>query len=203
MEALYYIDLIGTFVFAISGVLAAIENKFDLFGATILGLVTAVGGGTLRDVLIGATPVGWMEDINYLILILLTLPICYFFQSHIKGLRKTFFLFDTLGIGLFTILGVEKTLNLGLSPAIAIMMGVVSAVFGGIIRDVLSNRIPLVFRKEVYAFACLAGAIVYYTLISFNGTSEINVVVSILVVIIIRILSVKNKWNIPYNPLAS
>jgi len=201
MEVLYYIDLVGTFVFAISGVLAAIENKLDLFGATILGLVTAVGGGTLRDILIGSTPVGWMADNNYVILILLTLPICYFFQSRILGLRKTFFLFDTIGIGLFTILGVEKTLNLGLSPAIAMMMGVVSAVFGGVIRDILTNRVPLVFRKEVYAFACLAGAIVHYLLIRFNGSSEINVLFSILVVIVIRILAVKRKWNIPFNPI--
>jgi len=201
MAALYYIDLLGTFVFAISGVLAAIENKFDLFGATILGLVTAVGGGTLRDILIGATPVGWMADQNYLILILLTLPLCYLFQSHIKGLRKAFFLFDTIGIGLFTIIGVEKTLSLGLSPAIAIMMGVVSAVFGGVIRDILSNRVPLVFRKEVYAFACLAGAIVYYFLITFNPGHGMNVFISILVVIILRILAVKKKWNIPFNPI--
>lgn len=201
MDALYYIDLIGTFVFAISGVLAAIENKLDLFGATILGLVTAVGGGTLRDILIGSTPVGWMADNNYIILILLTLPLCYFFQSKILGLRKTFFLFDTIGIGLFTVIGVEKTLSLGLSPVIAMMMGVVSAVFGGVIRDILTNRVPLVFRKEVYAFACLTGAIVHYLLLTYLGNNDLYVFISIAVVIVIRILAVTRKWNIPFNPM--
>ena len=113
MELIYAVDLFGTLVFAISGVLAAVEKKFDLVGTFILGLVTAVGGGTLRDVLIGATPVGWMNDLNYLYAILLALPICYFFQTGIQKLRKGVFLFDTIGIGLFTILGLQKTLDIG------------------------------------------------------------------------------------------
>ena len=108
MTWIYVIDLFGTFVFAISGILAGLDKKFDIVGAGVLGLVTAVGGGTLRDVLIGETPVGWMKDLNYLYLIFAALPISYIFKSSILRFRRSMFLFDTIGIGLFTILGLEK-----------------------------------------------------------------------------------------------
>ena len=202
MSLIYAIDLFGTFVFAISGVLAAVEKKFDLIGATILGLVTAVGGGTLRDVLIGETPVGWMKDLNYLYVIFAALPVCYFFKNKILNLRKSVFLFDTIGIGLFTILGLQKTLGIGLSPVIAVMMGIVSAVFGGVIRDVLSNQVPLIFRKEIYASACLAGALIFLFLERFFGGAIYNVPLSMLTVILIRYLSVRRNWALPFDPIA-
>lgn len=193
------IDYIGTFVFAISGVLAGIEKKFDLFGVLILAFVTAVGGGTLRDILIGSTPVGWMQNEVYFYLILAALPFCYFLKDKVIQLRKSFFLFDTLGIGLFTILGLQKTLALGLSPLIAVLMGVVSAVFGGITRDVLANEIPLIFRKEVYAFACFLGAITF--LISdYFLPEKTAMVISIITVIFIRVAAIKKEWELPFNP---
>ena len=111
----------------------------------------------------------------------------------------SFFLFDTIGIGLFTILGLEKTLSVGLSPLIAVMMGIVSAVFGGVIRDVLSRDVPLIFRKEIYAFACLAGALVYLGTCLMVST-DIAMIISILSVIVIRILAIKKHWNLPFNP---
>lgn len=200
MELIYWIDLFGTLVFAISGVLAAVEKKFDLVGAFILGMVTAVGGGTLRDVLIGSTPVGWMKDLSYLIIIFAALPICYFFKKGILKLRKGIFLFDTIGIGLFTILGLQKTIGIGLSPIIAVLMGIVSATFGGVIRDVLSNEVPLIFRKEIYASACLVGALVFLSLEYFLKGAPINIILSILVVIIIRYLAVRKNWALPFNP---
>ena len=200
MDAIFVIDIIGTFVFAISGITAAIERKFDLFGTIILALVTAIGGGTLRDVMIGATPVGWMQSDVHIWVILSTLPIAYFFLDFLLKLRRTFLLFDTIGIGLFTILGLEKALAVGLSPTVAVMMGVVSAVFGGIIRDILSNQVPLIFRKEVYAFACLSGALVYLGLEYISPIETLNMVLSILVVITIRLLAIYNKWSIPFRP---
>ncbi|MCL4112011.1 UNVERIFIED_CONTAM: hypothetical protein GTU68_038827 [Idotea baltica] len=193
------IDYIGTFVFAISGVLAGVEKKFDLFGVLILAFVTAVGGGTLRDVLIGSTPVGWMNNEIYFFLILAAVLFCYFFKSQIMHLKRGFFLFDTLGIGLFTILGLQKTLALGLPPIIAVLMGVVSAVFGGVIRDVLSNEIPLIFRKEVYAFACFLGAITFL-LVSYILPESTAMIISIFTVIIIRVLAIKRSWELPFNP---
>ncbi|MEL6923379.1 MAG: trimeric intracellular cation channel family protein [Bacteroidota bacterium] len=199
MSLITFIDYFGTFVFAISGVLAAVEKKFDLFGAIILGLVTAIGGGTLRDLLIGSTPVGWMQDEYYIYLILSAVPICYFFKNRIINLRRSIFLFDTIGIGLFTILGLQKTLSFGLSPTVAVMMGIVSAVFGGVIRDVLSNQIPLIFRKEIYAFACLAGALVFL-LANALSSEPIAMVISVLSVIVIRVLAIRRHWALPFNP---
>lgn len=202
MGIIQWLDLLGTLVFAISGVLAAVEKKFDLVGAFILGFVTAVGGGTLRDILIGETPVGWMRNLNYLYVIVLALPICYFGLPFLSRLRKGFFFFDSLGIGLFCVLGYLKTISLGLSPVIAIMMGVVTAVFGGVIRDVLSNEIPLIFRKEIYATACLVGILVFMLLEMFQGIQWINIAIAITAVVIIRYLSVINNWGLGFNPLS-
>ena len=194
---LYAIDLIGTFVFAISGAQTAIHKRFDIFGAVIIAFVTAVGGGTLRDILIGSHPVGWMGDLNYLYLILLAVPCCLFFRKYILQLRRTLFLFDTIGIGLFTILGVQKSIAFGIAPPIAVMMGVVSAVFGGVIRDTLCNEIPLIFRQEIYATACLAGAIMYLILKMWTGNIDVSTLVAIGLVITIRILAVRYHWNTP------
>lgn len=202
MSHLYLIDLLGTLVFAISGVLTAVQKKFDLVGATVVSFVTAVGGGTLRDMMIGETPVGWMQDNNYLIVIFASLPLCFFFQKQILKLRKSIFLFDTIGIGLFTILGLQKTLGVGLSPAVAVMMGTVSAVFGGVIRDVLTNEVPLIFREEIYATACLVGAIVFLILEQFLDYPILNIWLAISVVIIVRILAVLRKWHLPFEPRA-
>ena len=175
------------------------DRKYDLFGAFMLGFVTAVGGGTLRDLLIGSTPVAWMQNQIYVYLIISAIPICYVLKNPIQKMKRSWFLFDTIGIGLFTILGLQKTLSFGLSPLIAIMMGVVSAVFGGVIRDVLSNQSPLIFRKEIYAFACLAGAVLF--IISDHFFAEnISMVISIISVIVIRLLAIKYKWSLPFNP---
>ena len=197
---IYSIDLFGTFVFAISGVMAAVERKFDLVGAAIIGFVTAVGGGTLRDILIGQTPVGWMRDMNYIYVIFAALPFCFFFQRLILNLRKSLFIFDTIGIGLFTILGLQKTLGIGLSPIIALLMGIVSAVFGGVIRDVLSNEVPLIFRKEIYATACLMGGFVFLLLEKTTLATSYNMLLSILVVILIRYFAVSRNWSLPFKP---
>lgn len=199
MNLITIIDYVGTFVFAISGVLAGVDRKLDLFGVFILGFVTAVGGGTVRDVLIGSTPVGWMQNEIYIYLIISAVPICYVWKDAILRMKKGIFLFDTIGIGMFTILGLQKTLALGLSPLVAVMMGVVSAVFGGVTRDVLSNRTPLIFREEVYAFACLAGAVLFLISNAFFS-EEISMCIAITTVIIIRILAIKRHWSLPYNP---
>jgi len=202
MDLILFLDYFGTFVFAISGVLAAVERKFDLFGAITLGIVTAIGGGTLRDLMIGSTPAGWMTDIIYSLTIFAAIPICYLFSRYIKQWRKGLFLFDTIGIGLFTILGLQKTLAVGLSPLVAVMMGIVTAVFGGIIRDVLSNQVPLIFRKEIYASACLSGALVF--LIAESILSEdLAILLAVCTVILIRILAIRRHWSLPFHPLGS
>lgn len=194
-DIIYILDLFGVLVFAVSGVLTAVDKKFDLVGSFVIGLVTALGGGTVRDVLIGELPVGWMLDLNYLYMLIPALALGYLLRKQIIKLKRSFFLFDTIGIGLFTILGVQKTLEAGLSPVIAVLMGVVSAVFGGVTRDVLSNEVPLIFRKEIYASACLAGAIIY-VVSQYIYSSVYNIIPAIGVVMIIRLLAVKYGWTL-------
>ena len=194
---IYALDLIGTFVFAISGLLLASSKKLDLFGASVIAFITAVGGGTLRDVLVGSQPVGWMEDLNYLLVIGLGIVFGLFFKRVFEKLRKTMFMFDSIGIGLFTILGIQKTLGLGLSPVIALMMGTISAVFGGVLRDTLVNEIPLIFRKEIYATACLLGGLLYLLLDEFSVHSDWKILITINFIIILRIFAVKKRWSFP------
>jgi uncharacterized membrane protein YeiH len=192
---IYWLDLIGTFVFAISGILTASGKGFDFFGVSVIAMVTAIGGGTLRDVLIGSTPVGWMEDLNYLFVILTGILFAFLFKKYIQRLRRTLFLFDTIGIGVFTILGLEKTLSLGLSPVIAVMMGTVSAVFGGVVRDLLSNVVPLIFRKEIYATVCLLGGEIYLLLDHLETPRNLNISLTIGLIIVVRLLAVLRNWH--------
>lgn len=194
-DLIYFVDLAGTFVFAVSGWLLASKKQLDFFGAAVISFITAVGGGTLRDVLIGSTPVGWMQDINYLLIIASAMIATIFFKRIFEKLRKTMFLFDSIGIGLFTILGVQKTLDLGLSPVVAVMMGTISAVFGGVLRDTLVNEIPMIFRKEVYATVCVAGGIVYLLLGQTALNDDLRVIITISVTITVRILAVVNNWS--------
>lgn len=194
---LYPLDLVGTLVFAISGMITASEKKFDLFGALVIAFVTAVGGGTLRDVLIGSTPVGWMNDLNYLYLIGGAAILTLLFKRWILKMRTTLFLFDTIGISAFTLLGLLKTLSFGLSPVIAVLMGTISAVFGGVIRDVLTGQVPLIFRQEIYATACITGGICYLILNEAFPTTWIPVTSGIATIIAIRVLAVKFHWSLP------
>lgn len=197
LDILHYLDLIGTLVFAISGAMAASSKKLDLFGAAFIAFVTAVGGGTIRDLLIGSTPVGWMRDTNYMIIILIGVGLTFLFQKQVRKLRKTLFLFDTIGIGVFTILGLKTALLIEVEPIIAIMMGMFSAVLGGVIRDILINEIPLIFRKEIYAMACIAGATLFYYLQEYGMSFEPSAIVSISTIIIIRILAIRYKIGLP------
>ena len=199
-DFIYYLDLIGTFVFAISGILLAVEKRFDFVGAFIIGFVTALGGGTTRDILIGASPVAWMKDLNYLFCIPVAMLCCYLFYDQILKLRRSLFLFDAIGIGIFTILGIQKVLSLGLSPLIALIMGIVSAVFGGVVRDVLTNEVPLIFRKEIYASACLVGGLSFLLLSKANLAPGLDTLIAVLIVILIRILAVHYKWQTPFRP---
>ncbi len=196
-EIIYQLDLIGTLVFAISGAMAASSKKLDLFGAAFIAFFTALGGGTVRDLLIGATPVGWMDNSIYILVILAGVGLTFLFQKAVRKLRKTLFLFDTIGIGVFTILGVEKAILIGISPFGAVILGMFSAVLGGVIRDTLINEIPLIFRKEIYAIACLAGAALFVLLNQMGLSFELNASISIVFIIIIRIIAIRFKIGLP------
>lgn len=199
MSWIYFVDLFGTFIFAISGVLTAIQKKFDLVGTLVIGFVTAIGGGTLRDMLIGRFPVGWLNDRNYFLVILMGCLVAYLFKSTVLKLKLSMFLFDTIGIGLFTILGIQIGLQHNLNVEHCLMMGVISACFGGVIRDVLTNEIPLIFRREIYATACLIGGIVYLILTKISVYENVNIITSIIMVILIRYYSIKYEWSLNFS----
>ncbi|WP_299665259.1 trimeric intracellular cation channel family protein [uncultured Polaribacter sp.] len=197
MDVIYALDILGTFAFAVSGALVASDKKFDLFGVIIIAFVTAVGGGMLRDILINAHPINWIGDLNYLYTIFSAVFLTFLFKSKILPLSKTMFLFDTIGLGVFTLLGLEKGLTYDLHPLIALIMGMISAVFGGVLRDVLTNKVPLIFEKEVYASACLAGGITYLILNYFKVEEDINFIISASIVVIIRVIAVKFHLELP------
>ncbi len=197
MDLQYALELTGTFVFAISGALAIREKDHDLFGAGFTGFITAIGGGTLRDILLNSYPLVWIGNVQVLYAILAGILVAFVFPNFLSRLRKTFFLFDTLGIGFFTVLGVEKALSLGVRPEIAAIMGMFSAVMGGVIRDTLTNEIPILFRKEIYASACLAGAILYVVLNYYGLERDYNLLISMSVVISIRLISMRYKLSLP------
>src|SRR5688572_32996999 len=198
MTLQYALELFGTFFFAMSGAMAMHDKEHDWFGAGFTGFITAIGGGSLRDILLGSYPLVWIKDINFIYAILSGVLFSLFFFTRLVRLKRTFFLFDTLGIAFFTILGVEKALSLGVRPEIAAIMGMFTAVMGGVIRDTLANETPVIFRKEIYATACLAGAVFYLLLnFQFHVDRNINLLVSSAVIIIIRVLAVKYKLALP------
>ena len=190
-------DFIGTIVFAISGALVAMNKKFDPFGVFIIAFVTAVGGGTIRDVLVGRQPVGWMMDINYVYFIILATILAILFRSKLKHLHKSLFLFDTIGLGIFTIVGTEIGVNANLHPIISIALGTMTAAFGGVIRDTLCNEIPVIFRKEIYATASILGAITFLILNNLKFDISITYIVTTVMVIGIRLIAVRYHLYLP------
>lgn len=194
---LYIIEILGTIAFALSGAFMAMEKKLDPFGVIILAFVTAIGGGTIRDVLIGNTPVAWLRNETITIVILLTAGAAFFFGKHLRQLTTTLFIFDSLGLGLFTVIGIEKGLELHFSPGICVALGTMTGCFGGVLRDVLLNNVPLIFHKEIYASACMIGGGVYFLLVQTTLSPDWITIISIIVIVVIRVVAVKYKLALP------
>ena len=190
------IEFIGTMAFAISGIRLASAKKFDWFGAYIVGMATAIGGGTLRDVMLCIPPF-WMTNSIYVICCGLALLWVILFGKRIIRQQSTWFIFDTIGLALFNIIGIEKTINMHYPLWMAVIMGSVTGAAGGVIRDILINEIPLIFRKDIYAVACILGGIIYIIAYKIDMPAEISAILSAFTVIIIRILAVKYHWQLP------
>lgn len=190
------LDFIGTFAFAISGIRLASAKRFDWFGAYIVGFVTAIGGGTIRDVLLDVTPV-WMTDPIYLICTAFAMFFVIIFRKYLIKLNNTFFIFDTIGLALFTVVGCSKSLSLGYPFWVAIIMGSITGAAGGVIRDVFINEIPLIFRKEIYAMACVAGGLVYWLCLRAKMEAFGAQVVGGIVVFLVRIMAVQYHLTLP------
>lgn len=190
------IEFIGTFAFAISGIRLASAKRFDWFGAYVVGLMTAIGGGTIRDLLLDVTPF-WMTDPIYLICSGLALLWVILFGKYLIHLHNTFFLFDSIGLALFTVVGVGKTIGLGYPFWVAIIMGGVTGAAGGVLRDVFINEIPLIFRKEIYAMACVIGGMVYCCCHYIGMPLFYTQLISGLCVFVVRIIAVKYQICLP------
>ena len=190
------IEFIGTFAFAISGVRLSSTKHFDIFGAWIVGMATAIGGGTIRDLMLGVNPF-WMTNGSYFVCCALAVLAVSLFGKYIIHHNYTWFIFDTIGLALFNVIGIEKTLALGHPFWVAITMGAVTGAGGGIIRDVLMNDVPLIFRSEIYALACACGGVAYVVCLHLGLSVEISALLSAFIVILIRILAVKFHWQLP------
>ena len=192
----FILEFIGTFAFAISGIRLASAKEFDWFGAYVVGVATAIGGGTIRDVLLDVTPF-WMTNSIYLLCSGLALLWVIVFGKWLIHMNNTFFYFDAIGLALFTVVGIEKTLGLGYSMWLAIIMGTITGAAGGVIRDIFINEIPLIFRKEIYAVACVMGGVIYWICLQTIGDGIATQVIAGISVVAIRLVSVKLKIRLP------
>lgn len=192
----FIIEVLGTAAFTISGVYSALQKRLDLLGVLIIGFVTAIGGGTIRDVLIGHTPVSWMQNLTAPITVLITAAATLLWKRRVKSYKVTLFLFDAIGLGLFTVIGLQKGIQMNLNPGICIALGTITGCFGGVCRDILLAQIPVLFRKEIYATACIAGGLVYFVLVSLTDKA-IAEIVTVLLICSIRIIGYRRNWHLP------
>lgn len=200
MNIWYVIDLVGTTVFAVSGALSALSKKMyhDVVALFFVGFLTALGGGTLRDVIMGAYPIAWIRDPAYLMAILVGVLVAVAGRRWWHGaFRRPLLLFDTIGLGLFTILGMQKALLAGVNTWAAVLLGLMTALFRGVIRDTFVNELPLILGRQLYVTPCLAGALLYQVNQHQGLDSTINVVVSAGFITLFRLLAIQQDWHLP------
>lgn len=200
MTLLYALDLVGTAAFAASGALAGIRRKMDLFGIMVLGVVTAIGGGTLRDLLLGDNPPFCLKNELYLYLALGVSLLTFISYRRLAAMRQPLRFFDAIGLGTFVVIGTEKALHFDLGFLGAVIMGVITATAGGMVRDVLANQIPLILRREIYASACMAGAVLLVALLSFGVSRPPALLAAALLVIAVRLMAMRFNWALPRAP---
>ena len=193
---LFIIEVIGTFAFAISGIRMAAIHRFDWFGAYTIGLVTAIGGGTLRDLLLHID-VFWMQTWIYLGVTGVALAVVILFRRLLVSNNRMLFIFDTLGLALFVVIGIQKTIAEGYGMWVAIVMGGITGSFGGVLRDIMINQEPLFFRKDIYATACLAGGLAYWIIAACGGSDIAQQLTCALTVIVLRSCALKWDWSLP------
>lgn len=197
MSILEIVEIIGTCAFALSGAVAAMRKRLDIFGVLIITFITAIGGGTIRDILIGSTPVAWMLDLEIIITISATYIVTLFFHRRLVRLKHTIFWADTVGLAVFCMVAIDKAIGYDLHVVVCIALGMVTGIFGGVLRDVLLNEIPYVFRRDIYASACIAGGVVFFTLRYFGVEHGICTWIGGAVIILVRIGDFYFHWRLP------
>lgn len=193
---LFVIEMIGTIAAAISGIRLAAYKNFDLFGAYTVGLVTAIGGGTLRDVLLDI-PIFWMQSPAYIAVTAISLLVVIMFKKVLVSHNRMLFIFDTIGLALFVVIGIQKSLAVGYPMWVAIIMGMITGAFGGVLRDILINEEPLFFRKDIYATACIAGGVAYWLMGFISQDPIVDQCACAIVVIVLRMLALRYNWSLP------
>lgn len=193
---LILLEYCGIFVFAISGLLSASEKKLDYFGGVVIAFFTALGGGTIRDLLLN-THIAWMDSSSLIFTALLGALTGILFKKYLIKLKRTLFFFDALGLGLFTIAGIQKGVQFEQIPVTCLFLGLITATFGGVIRDVLCNEIPLIFRKELYATAGIIGGLAYLGMYLLGWNTELSMILSVLIISSIRVLGMRYAWRMP------
>lgn len=196
-DIIYALDLLGTVAFAASGALAGVRRGMDLLGVIILGIVTATGGGVMRDVLLNDTPPFCFKNELYLYLAVIASIVVFLTPRRFERMNRAMLLLDALGLGTFLVIGTSKALTFHLGLMGAVIMGVMTATCGGLVRDILSNEIPLILQREIYASACVVGGALFYFLHQAGFSSSVNLTVSALVVIAIRCTAIVNGWQLP------
>ena len=194
---LLFVEVLGTISFAFSGAVIAMRHRLDAFGILIITFISSIGGGTLRDVLIGSTPVSWMLDIYLIYTILATYFAAIFFHNKLLKLKNIFFLMDTFGLSLVTILAINKGIAYNLHPLVCIALGTISGCFGGVLRDIVLNEIPVLFKENLYATACIAGGLIYFLSIYFTAEAYTSSILACVTIIFMRFGAHYYKWNLP------
>ena len=193
---LLIIEFIGTFAFAISGIRMAAAKHFDWFGGFVCGFAVAIGGGTIRDVMLGVTPF-WMTSSIYFTCTVIALLVGILFSKKLSRMENAWLITDTLGLAMFTIAGLQKTLQYGHPFWVAIVMGCITGVAGGVIRDVLLNQEPIIFQKDIYAMASVAGGLIYWLLAALGINIGITSIVTFLVICLVRYVAVRYHISLP------
>lgn len=195
---LYVMDLVGVFAFAVSGALRAGREGMDIFGVLVVAAVTAIGGGTVRDVLLD-DPVYWLTDVTYLYVILAAAVSTLVYARLRRPPARALLVADAFGLAVFAVLGVRAGLEAGTSPLVAVLMGAITGVVGGAVRDVLCRETPMILRREIYATAAIAGATTYVALSAWVGPGAVTLTASIAVTLLLRLAAVRYDLNLPTN----
>lgn len=197
MNIIYILDLVGTAAFAASGAWVGVRKHMDLFGVLVLGVVTAVGGGTLRDLLLGDIPPFSLKDETYICIAITVSLVVFINRVRFEAFEKPLLYFDAIGLGTFVVIGTTKALDFQLGFLGAVLMGVMTGTAGGVIRDILANQVPLILRREIYASACVAGGVLLIVLLQIGAERPVAALFAASTVIVVRLLAIHYNWALP------
>lgn len=202
IDTVYVLAMIGTAVFALSGAMAAARQNFDIFGFIVIALAPAVGGGTIRDLLLGNVPVFWIKDLNYVYVASIVAVIAFFQVHRLDGKRYTFLVWaDAFGLALFTIMGTQVAMTHDIHPAMVVMMGMLTGTFGGVVRDIVCNEVPLLLKKEIYMIPAIVGSCTYFWLSSTDLDQNLVMIISACATMAVRGPAIIFGWTLPqYRP---